>query len=29
MEELNQLPAAVRERFFGSLDYAVIGRKLA
>ena len=26
--ELNELPAAVRDRFFGGLDYAIFARKL-
>jgi hypothetical protein len=28
MPEIAGLPAEFRERFFGGLDYAIIGRKL-
>ena len=28
MPEVKELPEAVQDKFFGSLDYAIIGRKL-
>ena len=28
MPELNELPEAVRNKFFGALDYSLVARKL-